>query len=111
MYVGGQNWPVLVPVSISGVFGNRELTIQNPLDKTFINDGYTIVDNETGDIYRVLERYADDPTTPAVDEERVILLDRNWQGVNPTDLVWVVPPPIGGGRYPCIAIYQRVIGF
>ena len=103
MYVGGQNCPVLVPVSVSGVFGNRELTIQNPDEETFINDGYTIVDNETGDIYRVVERYADTPDT--------IELDRPWQGVNSPDLVWVVPPPVGGGRYPCITIYQRVIGF
>jgi len=107
IYVGGQNWPVLVPVSVSGVFGNRELTIQNSDEKTFINDGYTIVDNETGDIYRVRERFADTP--------EIIELDRPLQG-DPLGSVWlgwvwVVPPPIGGGRYPCIAIYQKVIRF
>lgn len=67
---------------------------------TFINDGYTIVENTTGRIYRVLERDADAPD--------IILLDRPWQGGSS---VWVVPPPQGGGRYPCIAVYQKVIRF
>ena len=75
--------------------------------KTFINDGYTIIDNATGQLYRVLERYP-----PPRDQ--IILLDRPWQavtwpGVLPS--VWVIPPPFGGGRNPCIAVYQRTIRF
>jgi len=77
--------------------------------KTFINDGYTIVDNETGQLYRVLERYAYDPARAVRD--RTILLDRNWQGGILPGFVWVVPPPVGGGRNPCIAVYQRTIRF
>ena len=71
-------------------------------EAAFINDGYTIVDNLTGQIYRVLER-------DAIVPDRIIL-DRLWQG-GPVGAVWVVPPPINGGREPCIAIYQRVIRF
>ncbi|MHC4889778.1 MAG: type IV pilus modification PilV family protein [Planctomycetota bacterium] len=82
--------------------------IQGDVDeRTFINDGYTILDDETGQIYRVLERYA------APDDDR-IRLDRRWgPGIVPDKIwrVWVVPPPVNGGRYPCIAIYQRVISF
>ena len=105
-------YPKPVRVDILPTVNANELEILDvvPIDgieKTFINDGYTIVDNETGDIYRVVERYADTPDT--------ILLDRNWQGgdVAPPagGWVWVVPPPIGGGRYPCVAIYQKVIRF
>jgi len=68
----------------------------------FINDGYTIVDNVSGRIYRVLERDAAMPD--------MIVLDRPWQG-GQTGVVWVVPPPMGGGRGPCVAIYQRVVRF
>ena len=93
--------PVRVGVNVSPTGRADELIIE-PGKKTFINDGYTIVDNETGDIYRVLERY----TAP----DNVILLDRNWQGVLP-GFVWVVPPPSGGGRYPCVAVYQKVVKF
>ena len=98
------DWPVPVKVEVSSVVGggDNELRIENANEKTFINDGYTIVDNETGQIYRVLERY----TSP----DNTILLDRNWQG-GPTGEVWVVPPPVNGSRYPCIAIYQKVIRF
>jgi prepilin-type N-terminal cleavage/methylation domain-containing protein len=93
------DWPIPVKVNVSGTAGNNELTITG--EKTYINDGYTIVDDATGRIYRVLERYKSPDNT--------ILLDRNWEGT-PGD-VWVVPPPVGGGRYPCIAVYQKVIRF
>ena len=99
---GGENGvrPMPVKVDVSGTTGNNELTIIG--DETFINDGYTIVDNETGRIYRVLERYPD--------EDDTILLDRDWQDGS-SGSVWVVPPPATGGRYPCIAVYQKVIRF
>ena len=93
------NWPVPVLVGVIAVPAPDTLQIAQP---DFINDGYTIVDNVSGQIYRVLER---DVVVP----DRIIL-DRFWQG-GPTGSVWVIPPPIGGGRYPCIAVYQRVIRF
>lgn len=99
-YVGGQNRPVPAQVEVLQ-FSNDELQIIG--EETLINDGYTIVDNETGDIYRVLERYVPP-------NDNLVELDRAWQG-GLTGSVWVVPPPIGGGRCPCIAIYQRVIRF
>jgi hypothetical protein len=74
---------------------------------TFISDGATLVDDETGQVYRVLERYANPPDK--------IRLDRTWVG---TDLasaegawVWVVPQPKLGGRAPLVAIYQKVLRF
>jgi len=97
--------PIAVGVSQAGPDAN-ELSINfvDPVEKTFINDGYTIVDDQTGQIYRVLERYAG---APPIDQ--VIKLDRPWRG-GPGS-VWVVPPPVNGGRYPCIAVYQKVIRF
>ncbi len=95
------DWPMPVKVGVSGT-GNNELTITNSNEKTFINDGWTIVDDATGRIYRVLERYK------APDDD-TILLDRNWDGT-PGD-VWVVPSPVAHGRYPCIAVYQKEICF
>ncbi len=97
------SYPMPIDVQVSQV-GPDELSIVEPVEKTFINDGYTIVDNETGQIYRVLERYAG---APPIDQ--VIKLDRPWRG-GPGS-VWVVPPPVNGGRYPCIAVYQKVIRF
>jgi len=108
--VGGVvDWPRPVKVGVEDVDGAmNELRIRFRSgaysDRTFINDGYTIVDDRTGQIYRVLERYADEPDT--------ILLDRDWDEDSPNpDAVWVVPPPVNGNRYPCIAIYQKVIRF
>jgi hypothetical protein len=103
-YPGGATKPAPVQVSISTASGagDDELTISVSGEESFINDGCTIVDDQTGRIYRVVQRYANTPD--------VIQLDRAWQGGS-TGSVWVVPPPVGGGKYPCIAIYQEVIGF
>jgi len=100
--------PMPVKVGVSGTAGDNELTITG--DKRFINDGYMIVDDKTGQIYRVLERYADDTSTPTIEEDAIVLLDRNWEGGLPGN-VWVVPPPVGGGRGPCVGVYQKVIRF
>jgi Tfp pilus assembly protein PilV len=101
-YQGGVGRPVPVPVGVTGTVGGLALSITR--DTTFINDGYTIVENSTGDIYRVVERGAD----PANPEQVTLAGDKPWRG---GDLVWVVPPPVGGGKNPCIAVYQRLIRF
>ena len=102
MYEGGTAWPVPAQVGVSGTIGDRVLTITG--DIKFINDGYTIVENGTGHIYRVVERGAD----PAFPEQITLARDKPWQG---GDSVWVIPPPVGGGKNPCIAVYQKIISF
>ncbi len=95
--------PVPVFVSVSTRPGGMadELLINETLPSNFINDGCTILDDTTGNIYRVLERYSAIPN--------VIRLDKSWQGV--PSKVWVVPPPVNSGRYPCIGVYQKVMQF
>lgn len=110
------------PFNVSVLPGNKpdELIIEPKIftyggysieQKTFINDGCTIVDNATGRLYRVLERYAYDPEQAGRDQ--TILLDRPWKpcATCPQQIVWVIPPPVDGGRNPCIAVYQKVIRF
>ena len=104
------DWPVPVKVEVSSGGDDNELRITNSDQKEYISDGYTIVDDATGRIYRVLERYKKD-------FDEIILLDRDWndedwQGnSNSPDNVWVVPPGVGGSRGPCIAVYQKVMIF
>lgn len=72
----------------------------------FVTDGCIIVDDRGGQTYRVLERYADQPDR--------IRLDRVWEGgiFNGKERwIWVVPPPITGGRNPLVAVYQKVFRF
>ncbi len=85
---------------------------------TVINDGDMIVDDRTGRIYRVLERYKE-PFT------RVILLDRdfidedfNGNSFGPPFYIWAVSPAasIGStnsiiGKSPCVKVYQETIRF
>ncbi len=75
-------------------------------ERAFINDGASIVDDATGQIYRVRERSATQPDR--------ITLDRAWKGGTGTPAtggVWVVPPSVSGGRHPLVAIYQQVLRF
>jgi Tfp pilus assembly protein PilV len=101
-YRGEAGRPIPMKVSISGITGQTRLTITETEKITWINDGYTIVDDKTGQIYRVIERDAEQPNR--------IRLDLPWQGEQ-TSRVWVVPPPANGGKNPNIAIYQKVIRF
>ena len=76
-------------------------------ERTFINDGSVFVDDATGQIYRVLERYANAPDK--------VKLDRPWMGgaiaAPAGGWVWVVPPAASGGRDPTVAVYQEVLRF
>ncbi len=105
---------VLLEVSQERGDGEDELTIQDSDDSddideyTFVNDGATLVDNQTGHIYRVLERYAD-----PLDRVR---LDRPWiEGTSTAEdgdtKVWVIPKPVAGGRSPLVAVYQEIVRF
>jgi hypothetical protein len=119
--------PVFVNVRRAGVSYPDRLYIEfasydYDIVRSFINDGCTIVDDETGRIYRVLKRFADNPNTVADEEDRVIQLDRNFEpgpvfannflsGIRPQGRVWLIPPPVGGGKSPCVGVYQKVIRF
>lgn len=81
----------------------------NPTDgfdeTIFIQEGGTIIDTEYGRLYRVLKRYDVPPNQ--------VLLDKPWlDDIAPDmDYIFVVPPPIGGGRYPVIEVYQKLMRF
>ena len=102
-YQGGAGRPVPMTVNIFALPGSYVVKPAGP-NIAWINDGCTIVDNLTGQIYRVLQRNPDVPPLGATIE-----LDRPWEGL--ANLVWVVPPPIGSGKDPCIAVYQKIMRF
>ncbi len=102
--------PVLVPVLQHPLRHKRdELQIdvgwQSP-EERFISDGSTILDDSRGRVYQVLERYQDNDSPP----KTIVRLKTPWLGLA-TGWVWVVPPPVAGGRAPCIAVYQKEMRF
>jgi len=98
---GPLNWPVPMPIRVAGTIGSNILTIAD--DPRWIGEGYTIVEDGSGQKYRVVER--------GVNPAQVLLdPDTPWLGGN---LVWAVPPPlvrlaplVVGGGGPCIVVYQ-----
>jgi hypothetical protein len=106
-YQGGAGKPVPMSVNVLASRGSNVLTQSPGANTTWINDGCTIVDDQTGQIYRVLQRR---DAVPGAFPGPTIELDRPWEGAG-GGFVWVVPPPIGSGKDPCIAIYQKVMRF
>ena len=97
--------PVAMPVSVSKVSVDPAppvLAIE-PGKERWISPGYSIVEDSTGAIYRVVSNGVGpdeinlDPVKPWP-----------WAG---SRVVWVVPPPIGRGKGPCIEVYQTKITF
>lgn len=105
--IAGRPAPMRANFSVIGTGGSNVLRISPPYI-TWVNDGCRIVDNQTGEIYRVVQRRPDPPDIWSVGS--AIELDRPWQGPI-AGFVWVVPPPIGSGKDPCIAVSQKVIRF
>ncbi len=101
-------WPLPLPVEVTNSGNQRQINISETSPdspkRNFINPGCTIVDGRDGRIYRVRDRRM-------VGSTSVIVLDSDWPLSQTTGTVWVVAPPVGGGRYPCIAVYQKVIRF
>lgn len=77
---------------------------------SFLRTNATILDDRTGQLYRIVN-LKPDKDNPNWWE---IVLDRLWPGAQTDPVpakIWVVPPPVGGGRYPVIGIYQKIIKF
>jgi|GEM_PF-281499 len=73
--------------------------------RIYLNPGCFVLDDTTGEVYRVVERTTSD----------FIFLDRDFveKSLNPQAnyKLWVVPTGIGTTRNPCIAVYQKVLKF
>jgi Tfp pilus assembly protein PilV len=95
------------PATPDVIFVKDAVTSDKIDERTFVGEGSIVVDDATGQIYRVLER-------DKVQPERV-RLDRNWEGGDLTAAdggwVWVVPPAVAGGRIPGVAAYEKIMRF
>jgi len=98
--------PVAMPVGVSFVavdsVGRAVLAIEAGKER-WISPGYKMVEDSTGEIYRVVDNGSG---------SNEILLDSAkpwpWAG---SRVVWVVPPPMGRGKGPCIEVYQGEVRF
>ncbi|MFH1615262.1 MAG: prepilin-type N-terminal cleavage/methylation domain-containing protein [Planctomycetota bacterium] len=94
--------PVPVRIEVQTVAGDdKRVEVLNNKQR-LVHEGSTIVEDSTGEIYRVVGRDS------WADEQ--LLLDRVWQG-GANGYIWVIPSAISGGRYPCVGVYQKVVRF
>jgi prepilin-type N-terminal cleavage/methylation domain-containing protein len=95
---GTSDWPLPVIINKSGSLGTSYMNVG--ADIKYFADDSVIVDDATGKIYRVIE----------LDHSNsYINLDRKLEDT--VTNIWVVPVPIGGGKNPCVGVYQRIINF
>ena len=117
------SWPVPVKVDLIRA-DSKTLEIDTAGDwgavaLDFFDDGFTIVDDQTGNIYRILEmKDVYSGGVAGTDGNLDIILYDDWAGdldsppaYPVTTQVWVVPPGVGSSRYPCVGVFQRVIRF
>jgi len=80
--------------------GADETVVEVPRGATLIGEGYMLVDERTGRLYRVVSR-----------DDKQITLDKSWLGPDDRFAIWTIRPAEGTGRNPCIAVFQKVIQF
>jgi len=99
--------PVRVQVQFNAGVRNELRVIDDSKEARFFQEGAKLVDDATGEIYRILEKYGVDG------DENLIVLDRDFgkSGLGPYYYVWLVPPAVNGGRNPCIGIVQKEMQF
>ena len=89
-------------VSIPQVVGSGGID-----ENAFAGEGAVLLDDETGQVYRVLQRYREPSNR--------VQLDRPWTGpdigASTGADVWVVPRPVAGGRNPLVRVFQQVVRF
>lgn len=104
--------PVIVAVTVNAADANEvRVSLPSPINYAppanvlgFFIEGCTIVDDTTGEIYRVVEMKDNDA---AVGKETLVL-NRPYSG---SGAIWVVPPAVGSSRNPCIFVQQRTVSF
>ncbi|MDD5459624.1 MAG: prepilin-type N-terminal cleavage/methylation domain-containing protein [Phycisphaerae bacterium] len=95
------------PEKIENVKGDRYILDIGYANRNFAGDGYRIIDDENGEIYRVIEKTINNSNNTAY-----LRLDRQWRDGTPSSgIIWTVLPPAGSGRNPVIAVYQKTIRF
>ena len=98
--------PIRIGVYWAGANG---LEFEEDTAEKYVNAGSVIVDDFSGDIYRVMERIPDDA------DNDLLVLERDWtgpagdEGLSLPAYIWVVPPALKGGRYPCVGVYQEMM--
>lgn len=109
------DYPRPVPVLVEPVDAAGNVVVAGWADRIhvltagfegFITDESVLLDDRTGQIMRVLERFRDDPTFTIITLE-----DKLFDAAFGPRCVWVIPPAQGSGRYPGVGVYQRTIKF
>jgi type II secretory pathway pseudopilin PulG len=93
--------PRLIQIQVVPILGNSQLTFSTPSQAKYVNPPTAVLDSATGKIYRVIDR-----------NNTTVTLDRPWEDAPlPPDYIWLIPPPVSGGKNADIEVYQEIIKF
>ena len=96
---GGKR-PKLIQIAVKVTQNDPNFTITNAAESQYINPPAAVVDDATCKIYHIIDRQ-----TPHA------VLDRPWEDATGTGFIWLIPPPVSGGKNADIEVYQEIIKF
>ena len=89
-------------------FDANQLTVPNVAEAKYVNPPTVVLDDATGKIYHIIDR-------KEVSGSQIVTLDRPWENtpalLPAVDSIWLIPPPVSGGKNADIEVYQEIIRF
>ena len=97
-----------INVSVQASPANDKLQITAAGQENYGNPPTVVLDNATGKLYRIIDR----EFNTVSGKSDIIKLDRPWEdAVTASDSIWLILPPVSGGKNADIEVYQRIIRF
>jgi prepilin-type N-terminal cleavage/methylation domain-containing protein len=95
----GGGRPKVINVQVQAGSSSDKLQITNAGQEKNINPPTAVLDNATCKIYHIIDR-----------QGAIVTLDRPWEDALPGS-IWLIPPPVSGGKNADIEVYQEIIKF
>jgi hypothetical protein len=91
--------PRLIQIQVVSTLANNQLTFSVLGEAKYVNPPTAVLDSATGKIYHIIDR-----------NNTTVTLDRPWEDTLPGS-IWLIPPPVSGGKNANIEVYQEIIRF
>jgi hypothetical protein len=101
-YQGGGSGqrPKLIKIAVQVTHNDPNFTITNSAQSQYVNPLAAVVEDANCKIYHIIDRQTPHAT-----------LDRPWEDGTGSASIWLIPPPVSGGKNADIEVYQEIIKF
>jgi prepilin-type N-terminal cleavage/methylation domain-containing protein len=96
--------PKLINIAVNVPAIGTDLTVNTAAEAKYINPPTIILDDATGKIYHIIDRKESGVS-------QIVTIDRPWEDGTGVKPIWLIPPPVSGGKNADIEVYQEIIRF